>query len=935
MAATWARRGPQGKQYNVSVRDAANWLRDYLTAIRHGQFHPFTPIERKAREATRNEAWGPTGTVLHELAEATMQSEYCQIIYAVVEARLKYPADKWRNVYKGLQVLEFLIKRGSDECVMIAQADLRPYVENVRNLEYIGPDGRDYGINVRVRADAIVRLLDNDQELKHERAQLRRRAQQFRGYSKQEMENHEGFGDLPPRSNSWAGRTQNTEGTGREACNSNDERQVARSRRPGEMKGVSESENKKQLRQLKQLLSSKSNRRCSDCLGEDHPSWASINCGVFLCMKCAGIHRGLGVHVSQVRSCTLDTWLPEQVKFMMQTGNRVANSYWEAKLPPNLKPGPDDPNLGKFIRRKYENREWADGPWPPARDALQNENVRPEPSGTSDTSVTSKSSLRIAKHPSMRSTKPPRGRSKQGRRPADSQFTESADSDATAGGHSDWVSSPASDQHGMRPASATPQMPLASVAMNSHQLQGQGIPRTSSFPDEDLVRFSNSGDGDFCSTRTQDNQYQRQGGQERRVQMLDMLYDTRGSRQQGFTRDTDGVIKTTELECDDDEEEAVIHTTELNLDDLDAGPARPALASADGILQSGGMAEYSSIPWLDGMQEMKGSPCDRPLQASGISAGQKRDERRGSGGRRSATPDSQGPHVSVTIKFGNGLGAVGAPSGSQAHPQTVTLPGYAHNSMGCARPSAPVYQQDRPHSRCSAASAGASRDPPDDTSSRGRNVEEPALASWDSQHGALSAVRPHSNNPFADPASSEAPYLSRVAEMWATASAPGGSPTAHSPACGSVNQHFGLQRRGSVHGVVMGVPTGKRREDGEYVADRSLGVQSSQSPGRPHRTGERAQSSAPGGVPFAWSSGSGFKQGGPAHRNVRRTAGAEGSSSDASEEVERMQYSQVEMLGLQGEKYRARGSGAYHSSQRRLAEMKGHRVGTSSGSGSG
>jgi hypothetical protein len=39
------------------VKESAAWLKDYLTAIKHGQLHPFTPMERKAREATRNEPW--------------------------------------------------------------------------------------------------------------------------------------------------------------------------------------------------------------------------------------------------------------------------------------------------------------------------------------------------------------------------------------------------------------------------------------------------------------------------------------------------------------------------------------------------------------------------------------------------------------------------------------------------------------------------------------------------------------------------------------------------------------------------------------------------------------------------------------------------------------------------------------------------------------
>ena len=68
----------------------------------------------------------------------------------------------------------------------------------------------------------------------------------------------------------------------------------------------------------------------------------------------------------QVRSCTLDTWLPGQVSFMAATGNAAANAYWEAKLTSSQKPHYESPDLQPFIRRKYCNKEFAEGEWPPA-----------------------------------------------------------------------------------------------------------------------------------------------------------------------------------------------------------------------------------------------------------------------------------------------------------------------------------------------------------------------------------------------------------------------------------------------------------------------------------------------------------------------------------------------------------------------------------------
>jgi hypothetical protein len=40
-----------------ATRESYTWLRDYCTAIKYGRLHPFTLVERKAREATRKDPW--------------------------------------------------------------------------------------------------------------------------------------------------------------------------------------------------------------------------------------------------------------------------------------------------------------------------------------------------------------------------------------------------------------------------------------------------------------------------------------------------------------------------------------------------------------------------------------------------------------------------------------------------------------------------------------------------------------------------------------------------------------------------------------------------------------------------------------------------------------------------------------------------------------
>lgn len=104
---------------------------------------------------------------------------------------------------------------------------------------------------------------------------------------------------------------------------------------------------------LEGLLKLPENKLCADCMSKG-PRWASVNLGIFICMQCSGIHRSLGVHISKVRSATLDTWLPEQVAFIQTMGNEKANSYWEAELPPNY----DRVGIENFIRAKYEDKRW-------------------------------------------------------------------------------------------------------------------------------------------------------------------------------------------------------------------------------------------------------------------------------------------------------------------------------------------------------------------------------------------------------------------------------------------------------------------------------------------------------------------------------------------------------------------------------------------------
>lgn len=139
------------------VRSAKNMMKGYSST------------QVLVRDATANDSRTPSIDTLDDLAQRSYDSVDFFEIMDMLDKRLNDKGKYWRHVAKSLTVLDYLVRFGSENCVLWCRENFY-VIKTLREFRHENESGFDEGQIIRVKAKELVSLLNDEERLREERS---------------------------------------------------------------------------------------------------------------------------------------------------------------------------------------------------------------------------------------------------------------------------------------------------------------------------------------------------------------------------------------------------------------------------------------------------------------------------------------------------------------------------------------------------------------------------------------------------------------------------------------------------------------------------------------------------------------------------------------------------------------------------------------------
>ncbi|CAL9103813.1 unnamed protein product [Musa acuminata var. zebrina] len=163
-------------------KQASYFLKEKVRAARLA-LTDVTPAELLTEEATdSNNPWAPDAMTMSRISRAAFEiDDYWRIVEILHERFSKFDGKNWREPYKALILVEHLLTHGPESVSEEFQCD-REVIQGMGNLRCIDEKGFNWGLQVKNKAERVLKLLEKGPLLKEERARARKISRGIQGF---------------------------------------------------------------------------------------------------------------------------------------------------------------------------------------------------------------------------------------------------------------------------------------------------------------------------------------------------------------------------------------------------------------------------------------------------------------------------------------------------------------------------------------------------------------------------------------------------------------------------------------------------------------------------------------------------------------------------------------------------------------------------------